>query len=329
MMKTPEFWANKGPIAIALLPASLLWAGATWLRNALAHESVATLPVICIGNLSAGGTGKTPVTAFLYDQLDAMGYRPAILIRGYGGQAKLPIFVDPNQHTADLCGDEALMLAESRNVLVAHDRVAGAAAIAATAKHDVILIDDGMQHPYIAKDMCIAVFDGDVGIGNGWLLPAGPLRSGFTNGIKPVDAVIINGPDATGISTRLPSHISQYFGKLRPDQASVDGFTQDPFLAFAGIGRPKRFFATLREAGANLAHQLAFADHHPYSETDLVRLQEDAARLGASLITTKKDWVRLPVEWRDRVNFLPVSLELDQADGLIDQICRIIAEKTG
>ena len=310
-----------------LLPAACLWAGATMIRNLLAHETHATLPVICVGNISTGGTGKTPVSALLYDKLTARGHKPAILIRGYGGTARKPLWVDHSVHDAKEAGDEALMLAESRNVLVARDRIAGADTIGATGRHDVIIMDDGLQHPYIAKDFSIGVFDGNVGIGNGWLLPAGPLRISFDGGIKTIDAVIINGADDTKIAARLPTAMPRYYGHLTADQSLIDGLNGDPLLAFAGIGRPTRFFTTLRNAGANLVHQLAFADHHPYSEVDLTRLQEDATRLGAALMTTKKDWVRLPSEWRERISFLPVTLNLDHEEKLLDKIVAIIVEK--
>ena len=327
MIKTPDFWTSRGPVSVILLPAACLWAGVTAIRNLLAHEARVALPVICVGNISAGGTGKTPIAALLYDQLTARGHKPAILIRGYGGTARQPLWVDHSLHHASEVGDEALMLSESRNVLVARDRINGATAIAATDNHDVILMDDGLQHPYIAKDFSIGVFDGNVGIGNGWLLPAGPLRIGFKSGVKTIDAAIINGTDDTDLATRLPIEITLYHGYLTPDQSLIDRLNGNPILAFAGIGRPNRFFTTLRNAGANIVHQLAFADHHPYSEADLTRLQEDAARLGAILMTTKKDWVRLPAEWRERVGFLPVTLELDYQDHLLEKIVSIIAEK--
>ena len=327
MMKTPDFWATRGTVGIMLLPAACLWAGATLIRNLLAHETRAALPVICIGNISAGGTGKTPVSALLYDHLTARGHKPAILIRGYGGTARKPMWVDHRRHYASEAGDEALMLAESRDVLVARDRIAGALTIAAAEKHDVILMDDGLQNPYIAKDFSIGVFDGNVGIGNGWLLPAGPLRVSFENGVKTIDAAIINGADDTDIAARLPATMPRYYGHLTADQSLINDLNGDPVLAFAGIGRPNRFFNTLRNAGANLVHHLAFADHHPYTEADLTRLQEDAARLGAVLMTTKKDWVRLPSEWRERVSFLPVKLDLDYDYDLLDKIAAIILEK--
>ncbi len=326
-MKTPDFWANRGLLAVMLQPVACLWAAATIIRNLLAHETRAALPVICVGNFSVGGTGKTPVSALLYDRLTDRGFKPAILIRGYGGTARQPLWVDHGLHHASEVGDEALMLAESRDVLVARDRVAGAGSIAARGKHDVVIMDDGLQHPFIAKDFSIGVCDGTFGLGNGWLLPAGPLRIGFKSGVKTINAAIINGDDVTGITARLPDSMPKYHSQLRADKSLIDGLNGASILAFAGIGRPSRFFATLSDAGANLVHHLAFADHHPYREADLIQLQEDAARLGAILMTTKKDWARLPAEWRERVKFLPVTLDLDQEDDLIDRIAKIITQK--
>ena len=325
MMKTPDFWKNRGILATILLPLACLWSAATIIRNLLAQEAQVTLPIICVGNLSAGGTGKTPVSALLYDQLVLRGFKPAILIRGYGGSVTQPLWVDHRIQSANEVGDEALMLNESRDVLVARDRVAGASAIATNGTHDVIIMDDGLQHPYIAKDFSIGVFDGSFGIGNGWLIPSGPLRVNFKSGIKTIDAAIINGVDDTDISRRLPENMPKYTGQIVANQSLIDDLGGNPVLAFAGIGRPDRFFTTLRNAGANLIHQLAFADHHPYSEADMTRLQEDATRLGATLITTKKDWVRLPAEWRDRVRFLPVTFDLDYEDDLLAKVVTIIS----
>mgnify|MGYP001398371271 CR=1 FL=1 len=316
MIKTPEFWNHRGIMSISLWPLSLIWAFASAMRNHFARQITAALPVICIGNVTAGGTGKTPVTAFLYDELCDAGYRPAILIRGYRAAVKTPLWVDPSQHTVDNCGDEALMLAESRDVLVAQDRVAGAHVISVRGIHDVILMDDGMQNPFICKTLSIGIFDGSIGIGNGFLIPAGPLRVSLASGVKQMDIALINGNDETNIAAKLPPSLTRFSARILPDQTIIDALGDTPILAFAGIGQPKRFFATLRKAGCNLVDYLAFADHHIYSETDLVRLQEDSMRLGAQLVTTQKDWVRLPAEWRERIVVFPVTLAIDD-DGAL------------
>ena len=315
MIKTPEFWNHRGIASILLWPLSLIWAFASAIRNHFARQRTADLPVICIGNITAGGPAKHLSLHFIYG-LRAAGFRPAILIRGYGAAVNSPVWVNPSQHTIDDCGDEALMLAESRDVLVAPDRVAGARVISLRGIHDVILMDDGMQNPFISKTLSIGIFDGSVGIGNGFLIPAGPMRVSLASGVKQMDIALINGDDETNIAAKLPPGLTRFNTSLLPDQTIIDALGDTPILAFAGIGQPKRFFATLRKAGCNLAHYLAFADHHPYSETDLVRLQEDAMRLGAQLVTTQKDWVRLPAEWRERIVVLPVALAIDD-DGAL------------
>ena len=216
MLKTPEFWNRTGLAALALWPVSLLLAAGSYLHQRLIKPGDVPIPVICVGNLTVGGAGKTPVTAFLYDRLIDDGFRPAILMRGYGGSARDPVWVDHNLDQADLCGDEAVMLAESRDVLVARNRLVGARTIAATGQYDLILMDDGLQNPHLAKDFRMAIFDGSTGIGNGFLLPAGPMRVPFASGIRGLDAVIINGHDDTGIVRCLPPSLPVFLVGFAP-----------------------------------------------------------------------------------------------------------------
>ena len=316
-MKTPEFWSRRGPVAMALTPLSLVWLAGSWMRRWRARPYEADIPVICIGNLTAGGSGKTPIVGWLYDRLAARGWNPAILSRGYGGTERGPIWVNGDQHDAAACGDEPLMLAEGREVMVAHDRAAGASRISAGGKHDVILMDDGMQNPNLKRDLTIGVFDGGSGIGNGLVMPAGPLRSRLRSGMAEIDLAIINGDDEAGIANLLPDGLPAFQARLLEDRATVESFNGTPLLAFAGIGRPARFFRSILSSGGNLVRQIAFADHHPYSQLDLARLQEDAHRHGADLITTHKDWIRLPADWRSTITMLPVTVDLDNDGGLL------------
>lgn len=320
MFTTPTFWSHKGIISTALVPLSWVWRGLGWLRHRIARQQAAELPVICVGNLTAGGTGKTPIVGLIYDQLSERGLRPAILSRGYGGNHAGPLWVDPTVHDSAVCGDEPLMLARGRQVLIGRDRVMGAQAIAAHGSHDVIIMDDGMQNPFLEKDIVIGVFDGAVGIGNGRVIPAGPLRLGVQQGVSQLDLAIINGVDEVDIARHLSGHMPVFTGNLQPDATTIDRLADTPIIAFAGIGRPKRFFATLRKSGANIVQSHAFADHHPYSQADLTALQADATRLAAQLITTEKDWMRLPVAWRDQITYLPVTMEIAQISEVIDQL---------
>ena len=319
-MKTPEHWNNRGLTATALLPLTPVWWLAGRLRRGLATTYRAPVPVICVGNLTAGGAGKTPLVAWLFDQLAARGWQPAILSRGYGGSATKPLWVDPAVHDAATCGDEPLMLADGRDVMVSRDRAKGARMIAEHGLHDVILMDDGMQNPYLVHDLTIGVFDGASGIGNGWLIPAGPLRTPLGEGIAQLDLAVINGEDETRIASRLGQTMPVFTATLQPDTTVIEELGDTPLLAFAGIGRPARFFKSLEAAGGQIARRLSFADHHPYSQHDLAQIQEDAQRHGAAMITTKKDWMRLPPDWRARVAMLPVSIEIEGEEALLSQV---------
>ena len=320
MMKTPEHWSHRGPVAMALLPLTPVWWLAGHLRQRFATAYRASVPVICVGNLTAGGAGKTPLVAWLFDRLAARGWQPAILSRGHGGSVTTPLWVDPAEHDAAICGDEPLMLADGRDVLVSRDRARGARIIAERGLHDVILMDDGMQNPYLVHDLTIGVFDGAAGIGNGWLIPAGPLRTPLGEGISKIDLAVINGDDETRIASRLGQTMPVFTARLQADTTAIDELGDTPLLAFAGIGRPARFFKSLEAAGGNIQRRLSFADHHPYSQHDLAQIQEDAQRHGAAMITTKKDWMRLPSDWRAKVAMLPVSMEIDNEDQLITQV---------
>ena len=320
MMKTPEFWSQRGPTALALLPLTLLWRVAGALKAATARPVKPAIPVVCVGNLTAGGTGKTPLVGWLADRMSERGWTPAILTRGYGAAAAGPLWVDPAEHDAGFCGDEPLMLADGRPVMVARDRAAGARAIAAAGSHDVIIMDDGMQNPTLRRTLTIGVFDGGSGIGNGWVIPAGPLRTPFASGLAQLDIAVINGADETGLAPRLSREVPVFAAALRPEAGVIEAFEDTPLLAFAGIGRPARFFASVEAIGGQIAKKLSFADHHPYSQQDLAQIQEDAQRHGAELITTQKDWMRLPADWRGRVTMLPVSVDMDDEVAFLDAI---------
>ena len=314
---------------MAMLPLTPLWWLARTLRNSLATTYRAPLPVICVGNLTAGGVGKTPFVAWLYDRLVERGLKPAILSRGYGGNATGPLWVDPAEHDAGVCGDEPLMLADGREVMISRDRARGARMIAERGTHDMIIMDDGMQNPYLAHDLEIGVFDGGSGVGNGWLLPAGPLRVSMSSDLAKIDLAVINGADETGLASRIPQGVAQFEARLHPEQSVVEDLAGAPLLAFAGIGRPKRFFASLEAAGGHIVRTLSFADHHPYSQHDLMQILEDAQRHGAEMITTQKDWMRLPPDWRARVAMLPVTLEIDRAEYLLARVEAVIDRLAG
>lgn len=329
-MRTPGFWYRPAGLAARLLaPAGALYGFAGGLRAALTQPRRAAVPVICVGNLVAGGAGKTPVALVLAATLTARGGRPWFLTRGHGGRERGPVPVDPARHDAAAVGDEALLLAAAAPCIVARDRVAGAA-LAAAGGATAVVMDDGFQNPHLAKDLSLVVVDGAVGFGNGHLLPAGPLRESVAAGLARADALVIVGPDRCGAAA-LAGGLPVLAARLSPDPACAD-LVGRPVFAFAGIGRPAKFFETLAALGARLVAAIPFPDHHPYAPDEVMRLIEHAAALGAQPVTTEKDHVRLPPEARAAVRALPVRLvwqEPARVERLLDRVCPASPPATG
>ena len=315
-LKTPKFWSGLNWQSIILLPFSFIWKLGHYLRQKNAKPIKIKIPVICVGNLTVGGSGKTPVVITLCRFLSGIGKLPSVLTRGFGGNEKGPIFVDTNLHQSSDVGDEPLMMAHSIDVCVSRKRPLGASHIIANKQVDCIVMDDGLQNPTLEKDLKLAVFDGRFGIGNGLLLPAGPMREKLEDGLRNVDMVIFNGEDETNLTQKIPSNIPVFTGELRPDDEIIEHMKNRRVYGFAGIGNPSRFFKTLRLIGADIVGEAHFADHHPYTDADMTQLYEDAIQAGSELVTTQKDWMRLPVEWRDRVLTVPVRIHFSASDSI-------------
>ncbi|MFT5486466.1 MAG: tetraacyldisaccharide 4'-kinase [Paracoccaceae bacterium] len=306
-MRAPEFWRHNGLLPVLLSPASAIWRHRAASRIRQASPQKVSVPVICIGNAVAGGAGKTPVAMSVADTLLRQGIKPHFLSRGYGGTTIEPTRVDPAHHSAHDVGDEPLLLARHAPTWVAHNRVAGAK-IAVSAGAEIIVLDDGLQNPSLHKDISILVVDGGYGFGNRRVMPAGPLREDLNEVIARVDAVAIIGTDRHGIEQSLQSRKPVLAARFVP-RVEDDDLSGRAVLAFAGIGRPQKFFETLAGMGCDVVATRAFADHHPYTSDEVMRLLEDAAAAGAIAVTTEKDAVRLPAETRDIVRTLGVTLE--------------------
>ncbi len=326
-MQTPEFWSKRGLLAALLAPAAWCYGAVAWWRQASAGQGAkAAVPVICIGNLVAGGAGKTPTAITIARQLRRLGAQPHFLTRGYGGRRTGPHRVDAKSDTAIDVGDEALVLAGHAPVWVARDRVAGARQ-AVEAGADVIVMDDGFQNPSLAKDLSIIVIDGAYGFGNGQLLPAGPLREPVARGLDRAQAVVIVGEDQFQFGPALKNHGLAVLEAAIEPQLEALVLEGQAVFAFAGIGRPVKFFETLTGLGAHVVGTKSFADHHRYQPLEIMDLAERASRAGGELVTTEKDWVRLPADARLMARPVRVNLVFRDPDALDALLMPVLNKK--
>jgi tetraacyldisaccharide 4'-kinase len=331
-MREPAFWWDPDGGRWWLAP----FAGAYGIVAAMRMRSVgrrAGVPVICLGNLTVGGAGKTPAALEVGRLLLAAHERPYFLTRGYGGRLAGPVRVEPARHTATAVGDEPLLLARLAPTIVSRDRVAGAEA----AQRDgatVIVMDDGFQNPSLSKDLAIVLVDGRRGIGNGRVVPAGPLRAPLEAQMANAHAIVVVGPPegaATAIEGAQRQGVAIFHARLVPDAAMIAAIGDRAVLAFAGIGNPEKFFATLLEAGVAVAEQTSFPDHHSYTASDARALLRSAEDDNLLLLTTEKDLVRLAGRRRlaalaARANALPVRLVIEEASAFRALILQTVTQ---
>ena len=328
-LSTPRWWysrdrsARRGgmPMIRGLLtPISWIWASVTARRIANSQPVDPGVPVICIGNLTVGGTGKTPVVRALAARIATRGLTVHLLSRGYGGSLKGPVRVDPATHSAAEVGDEPLMLARDYPVWVSRDRAAGARA-AAAAGAQVIVMDDGHQNPSVKKALSLVVVDGETRedewpFGDGRVFPAGPMREPLKVGLARADAAILLLPADLAVADPELAGLLSAVPVLSAHLAAVASPPSGPQVGFAGVGKPWKVERALQAAGCDLVDFAPFPDHVAYDEAVLQRLMERAAQFSAGLVTTEKDWVRLPPEWRARVTAWPVQVAFDNVAAL-------------
>ena len=302
-MRAPEFWKKRGLPARLLAPLGALYGASVAFKARRATPFDPGIPVICVGNLTAGGSGKTPVAIAIADALRAKGHRPYFLTRGYGGSERGPALASRG-HSAEVMGDEALLLARTAPTIVARDRAAGAR-LAQAKGATVLVMDDGHQHFTLRKRLSLVVVDAENGFGNGFQIPAGPLREPVAQGLARADAVVLVGDGAPDLQD-FPGPV------LRAHLRSEGGaFAGKQVFAFAGIGRPEKFVISLQDGGAIVTGSCFFADHHPYSEDEILELKAVAG--DAMLVTTEKDFVRLTTAQREGIRVLKVATHFDDA----------------
>jgi tetraacyldisaccharide 4'-kinase len=332
-MREPAFWWRPGTGAL-LSPLGAIYGAVAALRMR-SRGRQAGVPVICVGNLTVGGAGKTPAALAVAQLLHAAHERPFFLSRGYSGRLAGPVRVNPALHRAADVGDEPMLLARLAPTIVARDRVAGAA-LARFAGASVIVMDDGLQNPSLAKDLPLVLVDGRRGIGNGRVIPAGPLRAPLKPQLDRVQALVVIGvPEGAGslLDRAQRRGMTVFHGRLEPDRAVVDAIGRRKVLAFAGIADPAKFFATLLAAGIDIADRAAFADHHRYSAAEALDLIARAKANNLMLVTTEKDLVRLTgapqlEELAAHASALPVRLVIEEKDQFRDLVLGVLASRS-
>jgi tetraacyldisaccharide 4'-kinase len=322
-MREPAFWWRKGGLRMALLAPLAACYGAIAARRMARMGQLVGLPVLCVGNFTLGGAGKTPTALMLARLLADAGEQVFCLSRGYGGSNPGPRRVDAHIDHASEVGDEALLLARAAPTIVARDRVAGAAWAKAQGA-SVVIMDDGLQNGSIVKDFTLAVVDGKRGIGNAHVFPAGPLRAPLDAQLKRTDALLVvgDGDGAADVVAAARAHgLPVLHGRLKPDAAAGAELKGRRVLAFAGIGDPEKFFASAAEAGIDVAERRPLPDHHRFSGEEAAKLIMDAEHGGLALLTTEKDRARMAGDplteaLAARVHVLPVTLVVDEMDDL-------------
>lgn len=313
MMRTPSFWQTRNIMALTLLPASIVYQCITSLRNRFTKPVKISVPILCIGGLTAGGAGKTPVCLHIGELCKERGINAWFVSRGYKGKLQGPIQVKPSEHTAYDVGDEPLLLARVLPTVIAKDRVLGAQ-FAAKAGAELIIMDDGFQNPSIHKDISILVADGTLMFGNEYIIPAGPLREPVTSGLKRSDGIIIiNSKLHSGIPTVGVPVLRAY---TKPNDEAY-ALKDKKLLAFCGLAYPQKFFATLSVLGAELVEEKTFPDHYQYSDAEIDALALTAKAQDAMLVTTSKDAARMNARSLSLVTVVHVTLDFEKPDALM------------
>lgn len=318
MLKTPQFWTKNTAISWLLLPFSIIYFASHLIINFLRKKNKISKPVICVGNLIAGGSGKTPVAIAVGKILNEMTVDFAYLSRGYMGDgSKFLLLSKNNKNNAKEVGDEPMLLVETAPTFVAIDRILGARELERMKRFSAVILDDGMQNDSLHKDFTILVVDGKIGFGNEFMIPAGPMREPFSYGIKKSDIVVVVGEAKAGLLQKFEGK-KLFRANIKVSNSAQ--FADQKLIAFCGLAYPQKFFSLLEKEGLNLIETKSFADHYIYKKDDLEQLCEIAKKENATLITTKKDWVKFAPNFREKIAYLDIELEFENKDLLKNEL---------
>jgi tetraacyldisaccharide 4'-kinase len=314
MFKTPQFWLHKKSfISLILLPLSFLYKIGFWFKKNLIKTQKVDLPIICIGNIIAGGAGKTPVALALGEFFKENNFEFCYLTRGYKSKNNKVLMIEnPRQFDVEEVGDEAKILAEIAPTCVAKNRYLGYKKIVESKKYQAIIMDDGLQNFQLEYDIKILVIDSKIVFGNNRLIPSGPMRQSLAEVAKNIDLFVIIGQKNIQIEEEILQH--NCGAKILSAQIStsnLDKFINKNIVAFCGIAYPQKFFDFIKNIGLNLVETKIFADHYQYKSEDLERLYQQALSKNLKLITTKKDWVKFPKDFQEKIDYLDIKLDFD------------------
>ena len=326
MLKAPRFWYKKSDTLLSntLYPLSLLFRFGTKLRNLINIQTISELPIICIGNIVVGGAGKTPVALKLGTLLKQNGYKPHFVSKGYGGIETSNTLIK-EWHSAQSVGDESLLLSEVAPTWIGKDRNKSFA-LAKESGADCIIMDDGFQNPTLQKDFSIIVINGEQGFGNKRVIPSGPLRESISRGISRANLIIVIGEIDKDIKRKISNDVPLIHAKfqIRRDNKI---YKNQKVTAFAGIAYPEKFYNSLNEQGAILEKKISYPDHHIFDENDMLNLAETANVTKSILVTTKKDFVRIPKSYRSLVSTLDGEIEFEDERLLVEILGNLLENK--
>jgi len=320
-IKTPKFWLHRNFISYSLLPLSLVYQVVALLIRVTRKSQKVGKPVICIGNLTLGGSGKTPVALAIGKILQEMKIDFAYLSRGYLGKKNRFGYVDNLRSTSYDVGDEPLILAEKAPTFVSKNRLLGAKEIAKNRQTKVIVLDDGMQNDSLQKDLSILVIDSKIQFGNEFLFPAGPLRESIADGLAKTDFVIVIGEGDNKLQ-KILAEKKVIYAKIKAKNLS--DFANQKLMAFCGLAYPEKFFSFLENQGLNIVDAKSFTDHHFYKISELNQLIDEAKKQDAKLITTKKDWVKFPANFKRKIGYLDIELELENKEFIKEELQKLL-----